>query len=325
MLEQVPREPGTQRVKLTRAIRCTTHHHHLRSVHARGQSCGHGVEVLGERLAHATQHRGRRCVRRWHARHRHGQGIHRLRICHTHPDGNQRGGSERFRMEHRRAGPANAQQPLRALCLAHGHGEHAAHAKLRQQWRGQSHAPHRHHDGVEWRGFGAANGGRPLQHRHVAASKLAQPFLRRSGARGAPFDGDDQPHHPAQHGGQVAGARADLQHAMTRPQLACLQQHRHREGGQHLRGGVERQRNIMPRELAVTLRHERLARNVAQRLQQRGITHAARDHLLSNHSILRAINCVHRMLLPVGVTAVRVALRDERRRSGRAKPAHAAP
>ena len=223
-------------------------------------------------------------------------------------------------MKRRRACPANAQQPLRTLRLADRHREHAADPKLRQQRRGQSHAPCRHHDGVEWRGLGAANGGRALQHGHVAASELAQTLFSRAGARGAPFDGDHQSHHAAQHGGQVSRARADLQHAVARLQLAGLQKHRHRKSGQHLHRGIERQRHIMPREFAVTLRNERLAWHLAQRLQQHRITHAARDHLLSNHSLLCAINCVHRMLLPAGVTAVRVVLRGERRRSWRATP-----
>ncbi len=118
----------------------------------------------------------------------------------------------------------------------------------------------------------------------LIAERMQQP-ARRGGQRRMPLDGIDMCRQLCQHRGRIAGAGADLQHAVCRTDARCL---RHGADNKRLRNGLfagDRQRRVLVREFLHRGRHEDMARHSPPRRQHTWVANTTSPQLQVDHGV----------------------------------------
>ncbi|MGF6936095.1 hypothetical protein OKW41_005257 [Paraburkholderia sp. UCT70] len=210
--------------------------------------------------------------------------------------------------------PHDLHEPLTALTAADRHHEPSSHGELHAQRSRHTRSARRRDDRVIGRMRGKTRGAVADMHFDVLVAEPLQALARALGEARVAFYGI----HPARDlrgdRGRIAGARANVEHAIAGLQLG---------GREHLRDDVrlrdrllaaDRQRRIVIREFAQIGWHECLARHAPHRLDHAVVAHAALHDLPFDHPCARFVEIAHRRLLANAQRCARHALRRGRAR-----------
>ena len=174
-------------------------------------------------------------------------------------------------------------QPLFALSLAHRHDQASAQVELVLQRLRDGWTAGRDQDGVVRGGVGPAMRAVAQVHLGIDQTQPRQALARGPGQGVVALDRVDPGGQPRQHGGGVARARADLQHAILRLDPRRRDHQADDVGLGDRLAGLDRQRGVVIGELAQAFGHEQFARRLAQGLQHALVAHAAPGDLPLDH------------------------------------------
>jgi hypothetical protein len=182
------------------------------------------------------------------------------------------------------AAAGDAQQRLR-VGVADRHHQASAPRQLVEQRRRRLRPAGGDQDRVERRPLGPAQRAVAGAHLDGGGAVRLEPPARQCGQRGVPLDRADFAGDAREHGGGVARAGADLEHAVAGADPRRLD---HARDDVRLRDRLpvrDRQRRVLVGEFAHPGLEERLARHLAHRREHARVAHAAPHELALDHAL----------------------------------------
>ena len=140
-----------------------------------------------------------------------------------------------------------------------------------------------HHDGIEGRRFGVAEGAIAPDDVGVAIAQILQCTVRTVGQCLVAFDRPHLGRHAAQHRGPVARTGTDLQHAVLRTDLGCLGHRGHDVGLRDRLSLRDRQGMVLVCELGLIGRDEPFTGNGSHGSQHPGMDDSPPGQVALDH------------------------------------------
>ena len=145
----------------------------------------------------------------------------------------------------------------------------------------------RHHDAIEWRVFGQAGVTVARLHLDVVVTELAESPASAVGQRPHDLDAVDVRDEASQHRRLIAGAGADLEHAIVRLGIEQFGHGGHDVGLRDRLAVADRERSVVMRARHVRSGNEAISRDIAHRRQHPRIAYPARFDLLADHPVAK--------------------------------------